>query len=121
MKPASGSSKWWEIFWRPKKKIEITMETKKTLKMRRLTTRVTHYCSRCEEDTFFLSLDDARDVFRGETGNLELFLSGERLHLKDLKSERGQICFNSLRDEIEKCPDGDSRLRDSKKKAKQKR
>ncbi len=105
VKPAERNTRWWEFLVRPKKKIEVTIETKKTLKMSRLKTRLTQYCLRCGEDTFFLSPDEAKSVFRGDIQNLKAVVESEKLHLNQNKDAEKQICFNSLKNEIEKYSD----------------
>ena len=101
MKPASRSPKWWEIFKRPKKKIEITIESKKTLKMRRLKTKAASYCRSCEEESFFLSVSEARDLFQDGSEDLEFLITEKKLHSKELGDSGERFCFNALKKELE--------------------
>ena len=69
--------------------------------MRRLKTRVTHYCPNCAEDTFFLSLKEVRDVFQGEARDLDSIIANENLHLRESPNNEKRIYFNSLKSRIE--------------------
>jgi len=102
VKPAERSTRWWNLFNRPQKKIEVTIETKKTLKMSRLKTRLAQYCPSCGEETFFLSFEEAQSVFQGETQSLEAVVESEQLHMNRKEGAGRQICFNSLKKEIDK-------------------
>ena len=105
VKPTERNTRWWNLFNRPKKKIEVTIETKKTLKMSRLKTQFAQYCPSCGEDTFFLSFDEAQSVFRGDIQNLKAVVESEKLHVTQKQGTGKQICFNSLKNEIEKFSD----------------
>lgn len=102
MKKAKQISKWLEIFRRPERKIEITMETTKTIKIRRFSSRVTQPCAICKAETIFLSPNEVVTVFQTDIDDLDDLFRRGQVHFKEIANSELQVCFSSLRAEIER-------------------
>ncbi len=105
MEKAKHNSRWWGIFSRTERRIEVTLETKKTLKFRKLSSRVIQSCVSCKTDTVFLSPNEALIVFQTDMDELDDLLRQGSVHLKENVNSELQICSSSLRNEINRLVD----------------
>ena len=82
-----------DIFSRPSKSVEITVETKKTLEVRRFT--IQDFCPVCRRRTAFVTLEEMRSILKTDgTNHKEIFAAGN-LHLVESPENDLLICLNS--------------------------
>ena len=101
MKKAKPNSKWWNIFRRRVRKIEITTETARTVKIRRFTSSVVRPCAHCQADTIFSSPNEAIAVFQTDMEDLDYLIRTGRVHIVENVNAELQVCFSSLRKQLE--------------------
>ena len=94
---AQHRSRWWKFFGRSIAKVEITTETKKTLRFSKLPSRGIQSCEVCGEDTLFLSTAEVRTMLDEEEGMLKVLLLEGQIHGKGAAISDTQFCLNSIK------------------------
>lgn len=90
-----------DLFPFSKKKIEIKVETRKTLQIRRLKKSVLQYCPVCRNKSLFVSGKEALILIGGNTEAMGILLETGKVHFTDSPENESLICINSLKLEIE--------------------
>lgn len=91
-----------DLFPHSKKKVEIKVETKRTVKIRRLSKSVQQVCPICCFESFFISLQEAKCLLDSDEEKWATILSNGNLHLAESPERKILVCCNSVKLEIEK-------------------
>lgn len=89
-------------FSNSKKKVEISIETKKTIQIRLARKGIQQYCPICRNKTLYISVEETKSLIQTDTKGFEILIATGNLHLGESSDINLLICLNSLKLEIEK-------------------
>jgi hypothetical protein len=89
------------LFAPRKRKMEITVEVRQTLQLRRVRVKSRIFCAECASETLFLSSGEVADLLKSDDFSIEILPERERIHTFNSAENELLICFNSLKTELE--------------------